>query len=228
MASMGDMENAEQAAHAEVEAASGTGWRRRLKPENEIPTAVAVNAVLGSTDDVVVFIPWMTVYRNGVEFRLEVRARPGHLFADRSPSEPDGSGLFEAMYQHDDVNRGNRLLLGVEFADGRSCPNLGSKELSGADAGPEHPSLWQGDCSGDNSSASASWFLTPLPPPGDLRLVCAWIAAGVAETVTTLSANDIVDAAGRARELWPVEPDPPAMALPDSPIQQVGGLPHVW
>jgi len=49
-------------------------WRRRQRPENEVPGSVAIDAVLVGNDECVVFISGVRAFSNGVEFSLEVRA----------------------------------------------------------------------------------------------------------------------------------------------------------
>jgi hypothetical protein len=55
--------------HRELEAV----WRRRQRPENEVPVSVAIDAVLADGPEVVVFISGARVFSNGVDFTLEVR-----------------------------------------------------------------------------------------------------------------------------------------------------------
>jgi hypothetical protein len=189
-------------------AAAEAARRRWQEPDNEVPGSAAVDALLAATDDLVVFICGMSVFRHGVDFTVEARARPGHSFADRGISLEDAMGpVGEA---------GNRLLLGIEFADGRRCSNVErepSKDFlrrfpTGVDPSSDQPSLWSKGGGSGSRSMSVSWFLAPLPPPGDLRIICAWPAAGLPETATTLSTDAILQAASRARELWPWEPEP--------------------
>jgi hypothetical protein len=181
------------------------------RPDNEIPGSVAVDALLASSEDLVVFICGMSVYRDGVDFTVEVRARPGRM---------SGASLHEAMVWPGAGE--DRLLLGVEFDDGRRCTNVPREHPppSGTTSA-DQPALWSSGSGGRLRTAYASWFLYPLPPPGDLRIICAWPAAGISETVTTLSADAILRAADRARELWPWEPEPtvvePEPGPPDIP-----------
>jgi hypothetical protein len=183
--------------------------RRHLsKPDNEMPGSVAVDALLASSEDLAVFICGMSVYRNGVDFTVEVRARPGRMSRE---------SLHEAMLWPDAGE--NQLLLGIEFADGRRCANIPrehppprwrrwrAKWKAGATSA-DQPALWSSGSGGSFRSAYATWYLSALPPPGDLRIICAWPAAGVPETITTLSADAILEAASHARELWPWEPEP--------------------
>jgi hypothetical protein len=91
--------------------------RRMSEPDNEVPAPVPFTAVLGRTDDVAVCIADMHAYTTGLSFRLAVRLRqmrPGlhhrifDMVSGREPGTPDG----------------DRLLLGVECADGRTASNI--------------------------------------------------------------------------------------------------------
>lgn len=170
-------------------------WRSRSRPDNEVPVSLALDALIVATGDLAVFVCGMAVYRNGIEFTIEVRARPSRPTGD----EDLVSNLVQGR-------RGeHRFLVGVEYADGRRCANI--DELDVRNPGPPtQPHLQGGGGSGGGNEASATWFLTPLPPPGELRLYCAWPAVGIDETVTSLDADRILEAATRVRELWPWEP----------------------
>ena len=71
----------------------------------------------------------------------------------------------------------------------------------------DQPQLWPGGGGGSARSASASWFLSPLPPPQGFRIVCAWPARNLPETITEVAGAPIQEAALRARELWPWQPE---------------------
>jgi hypothetical protein len=162
-------------------------------PDNELPVTVPIDQLLAATDDIAIYLSAMSVYTLGAAFTVEVRAHPRW----RSAVEGD---VWDSIHGH---GRGSdRLLLGVEYADGRRCSNLAG--LFGSGNGV---SLWPGGSSGGGRSASADWYLSPLPPPGDLRIYCAWPGAGVDETRTVLDASTILEAASRVRELWPWEPE---------------------
>lgn len=184
-------------------------WRHRQPPDNEIPGSVALEAVLASSADFVAFVSGMSVFRRGIEFTVEVRARPGQASRDDLGRDIHGDG-----------SSGDRLLLGVEFADGRRCANIGGRHEMDPGAPADQPQLWPLGGSGGDRSASMSWFLSPLPPPGGFRIICAWPNRDVPETITEVPGESIVEAAGRARELWPWEPavhdrEPTPPVIPD-------------
>lgn len=181
-------------------------WRARVRPDNEIPVCVPVNLTLGSSADVAAYIAGMTVFSNGVQFTLEVIARPGFRLGD-------GSAVADAF---DD---GTDLLLGIEYADGRRHTNLGAPPSDGSAA--EAITLMEGGGSGADNSASSEFFLAPLPPPDEFSVHFAWEAAGIAETKTLVPTAAVLEAAGQVHELWPwAEPDEdgesefPSMKLP--------------
>jgi len=187
--------------------------RERLREgragENEVPASVAFDAVIARSGDLAVFVSGLRVFSNGLELRIEVRART-------TPAD-EGLGLGEVLHGRLE----NRLLIGVEFSDGRRGANLEWQLMSGP---PGTPTLWPGGGGGGQRSADASYFLSPLPPPGDLRLVCAWPAAGIDDAVTALPTQQILDAATRVVELWPWEPE-----IHESSEPQASQVPeHSW
>lgn len=174
------------------EATTEEAMRPRRRPDNELPGSVAVDAVLATSEDLVIFIGGLSVYQHGLDLTVGVRARPGRLDAHPEGllAEVGGNGAGWSP-----------LLLGVEFSDGRSCGNLEMSQAAVRDTSKEQPRLLFESASGDDRSASTSWLLSPLPPPGDLQIVCAWPSHGVPRTTTTLPTEPILRAAARAREL---------------------------
>ncbi len=156
-----------------------------------------------------VFISSLSVYSNGISFTTEARGRGGPGSEDRPVTLSDGlSG---------NVPPRDRMLLGVELADGRRCVST----PRGHQADPaDEPLLLPTGGGGSNGEATAEWYLSPLPPPGDLRLHCAWPSAGIPETTTIISADVLSEAARRVRQLWPTprvfdqQPDCAPVVLP--------------
>lgn len=73
---------------------------------------------------------------------------------------------------------------------------------------------------GGDRYTEVSLYLSPLPPPGPLRIITAWPGRGLQETVTELAADPLIEAAARVRVLWGLaEGEDPAgpPALPDLP-----------
>ena len=178
---------------------------RWAPPENEIPGAVAVNAVLGRSESLAVALVNAQVYSVGIAFSMFVSWRG----SDDSISEE----LFG--HHHSRSGRppsGDALLFGVQFADGQSATNL-ARGRPPRDAGP---SLTQRGGSGGAHRCLISYWLTPLPDDG-LTLICAWPGRGIDETHTVIRGADIQAARAAAVELWPWEPDPEPEQLPEPP-----------
>lgn len=172
-----------------------TALRRRYRPDNEVPVSVAVDVVLGETPDFVVYLSGVRVFRTVLEFQVTALARHSGTGRDL------GRGLFGHGAQED------RLLIGVEYADGRTGSNVGrggDEELR-----PTTPVLLPGGGGGGDRSADTRYYLSPLPPPGPLRIIAAWPGRGLAETVTEIAADPFVEAAEHVRILWDLEPDEP-------------------
>ncbi len=176
-------------------------WQRRNRPRNQIPATVPVDAVIGARADLIVFICSLSIYTNGISFTTEARARGGPGSDDRPVSLVEGM-LGEGFDSDPSVRRvlQDRMLLGVEFADGRRCVSV----PRGPEVNPPNePFLLRIGASGANGVGSAEWFLSPSPPAGDLRVYCAWPSAGIPETTTIISAEVLRQAAGRVQQLWP-------------------------
>ena len=178
-------------------------WRRRSVPENEAPVSVAFDAMLAGNEDAAVFLSGLRVYRNGVRFTIEARTRT-RLF--------EGGDLHSALHDHGPT----ALLLGIELADGRHCTHF----RRGA-PDPAGPALLAQGGGGSNRSADLSLFLSPLPPAGTTKLLCAWPWLGIRDQVTLLPTDAILAAVGNVIELWPWEPESrqhePSLATPDAP-----------
>ena len=163
--------------------------RRMSRPENELPTALPVNRLLGRTPDTAVALVGVQAYTTGVAFQLAARSR--------NAGDPAGNELGELFWGH--RGGGPRFLFGVQFADGRRASNLlrhgGDGDLV------FHP----GGGSGGSSSVDQEWWLSPLPPEGPLLVVVRCPELGLDETVTELDGAAIRQAGEAATVLWPYE-----------------------
>jgi hypothetical protein len=53
------------------------------------------------------------------------------------------------------------------------------------------------------NSYELTYWVQPLPPPGELLFACEWPQRQIPLTTTTIDADVILAAAARAQELWP-------------------------
>ena len=111
--------------------------RRMNPPENEIPAAVAISALLARTQDVAIALIGGHACTFGLRFDLVIRLR-------QEPRDAMAHKLHGQLGGHPGMEDSDeRLLLGVEYADGRTATNLQSFGFRGipADHDPEEPSL---------------------------------------------------------------------------------------
>jgi hypothetical protein len=192
-------------------------WQRRTSaPENEAPAGLEFSAVLGLTDETAVSVAGFRLYSTGLAFTLSVRLRkePPHDLAHR---------LYELISGHgpgspDDLDQ--RLLLGVEYADGRTATNLTSDWPPRFDESvteTTEPLLRTSSGGGGGRTYDQDFWLSPVPPAGPLIFVCRWPSHGITERHTELDGAQIAAAVARVQVLWPWEP---AAEEPDpAPVQ---------
>ena len=183
-------------------------------PDNEVPVVLPVTAVLGRTAEVAVAVVGLRVFSTGIQLDLMVRVR----------TEPGGAlryRLHELVggFVPAEDTAGQRLLLGLEYADGRTATNLTGPAwwpAEGAEPDPEHPTLMPVGGGGGDRSIDQGYWLTPVPPPGPLTFICAWSAFGIAETRTVIDLSGLAAAASAVQELWPWQPpdDQPREPVP--------------
>jgi len=193
-------------------------WRRRVSvPENEFPASVGVTALLGQTPDTAVGITQVEAFSTGFEFTLVVRVR------QLRPSLARG-GLLMLLSPHQhlgtDIPVQDRLLLGIEYPDGRRASTLNDIRLQmPGSVTDDDLVLVQHGGSGGERGANQTYWVSPLPPDGPVDIVLAWPGFGLDETRTALDGASIRAAASRSRTLWAPQPDtdPPEPPPPPRP-----------
>lgn len=159
-------------------------------------------------------------YRSGVAFDLAVRLR-------HEPRGASSRNLHLAVsghsYTEDDQEQ--RLLLGIELSDGRTATNLTPPWPPSDDDGPagQRPLLSGGGGGGGGRTYDVGYFLSPLPPAGDLIVVCSWPVFGIEETRCVLDGSAIAAAGAAAVELWPYELASSEPFEPPAPVVPSGG-----
>lgn len=178
--------------------------------------SVAVDAVLAESEDLALCLTGVRVFRAGLDFGILAMSRTAG--ANRGPG-----GLSAGVFGHGDPQ--DRLLLGIEYADGRAVHNVGAfgPGLDPALDDIATPVLMPGSGGGGERSVDLSFYLSPLPPPGPLRIITAWPGRGLPETVTEVAAERFIEAAPRVRVLWELDdvdqlpgPPPPPDVPPGS------------
>lgn len=203
---------------------TGTGPGYLGLPENEVPVGVAVSAVLGRSEQVAVALFGAYAYRSGVSLDIAVRFRT-------DPSPRRGTRVFELISaRHRPASQdelAERLLLGVEFSDGRSATNLdqswprhASEDDSTRDT---EPLLQPYSGGGGGRRYDQKYFLSPLPPAGPLTVVCTWSAFGLAETHTIVDGSAMAAAGAQVQVLWPWQPEDDEPTQPSEPLVPTTG-----
>lgn len=150
-------------------------------PDNEVPVGVPTAVVLARTEEVAVLWTGALVYSTGVAFDLVIATR---------------SAMSDLHQLSMGGRRGEGLLLGVEFADGRRT------RLDGDGAAVLHG---RGG-SGGGRTATQSYWLHPGPPPGPMTVVLRAPGLGFEETRTELDAGPLAAAVAGVQQLWPWTP----------------------
>jgi hypothetical protein len=196
-------------------------WHRRTSPpDNEFPAAVGTTVLLGRTEDVAIGLSHVESFSTGFQFALAVRVR-------QARPELATGGLLTLIGSHHhfglDAPLENRLLLGVEYPDGRRTSTLHDPRMDGPGTAVGDAQLILVQCSGEGGELSVDqrFWVTPLPPDGPVTVVIVWPGFGIEETRSTLDGAAIRAAAGRSRTLWPARsplfPPAPAPAPPPRP-----------
>jgi hypothetical protein len=195
-------------------------WQRRMSPpENEFPAGLGITVLLASTDDVAVGLSQVDAFSTGFRFNLAVRVRQiprgliqGDLFMHIAAHVPDL-----------DIPVENRLLVGIEYSDGRRASTLGDTWVFNPDAERASDNLVlvpQGG-GGSELAVDQGFWVAPLPPAGPVTVVVAWPGFGVEETHTVLAGGALRAAAANSQTLWPPQsaaepPQPPPPRRPTS------------
>ena len=191
-------------------------------PDNEFPAAVGYSVVLGRTDDAAVGITQVEAFTTGFQFTLAVRLR-------QPRPELAFGGLSMLVSAHArpglEIPLENRLLLGIEYPDGRRASTLHDRRMWGpagvADDEQQLVFTQRGGGGGENSVDHTYW-VTPLPPAEPVAVILAWPGFGMPESRTVLDGAAIRAAAARSQILWP--PQPPAEPrMPPSPPHPSSG-----
>ena len=199
--------------------------RRTQPPENEIPVSAGVGALIARTPDVAIALVGVLVFSRGVQLEVAIRTRDdvgdAAGAADAAPAPWDLHELVDG--RRGGHAQAQRLLLGVQFADGRTASTLGNPWQLAADGGevpppgPPPPLLLLSHSTSSERAYDATFWLTELPPAGDLVLVCAWPAFGIPETLVRLDAGELIAAAARVVVLWEPQPERTAGVRPTTP-----------
>lgn len=165
------------------------------------------NVVFASSEMATVHIAYVDAFPEGFELEVKVIAVADvHVF--RREGEESGLDIFGRHWpmvgERQDAMPPQLLRIGVEFADGRKATNITGHDRPAG--GPVMWPLrgggtWHGGGEGGGRFHQGYW-VSPMPPPGPVALVCEWPAAGISLVRHEIDAQLILDAADRARTLF--------------------------
>jgi hypothetical protein len=167
------------------------------------PLGAAVSGLLlARSEQAAVYVDYVDAYPEG--FELEIRASTSVAY-DELGREGDGPDVFGRHWpivgKRGDVLRPELLRIGVQFADGRTATNIG-----GHDRPVGGPSIWPlrggGRGGGGESRFRQGYWISPLPPPGPVGVVCEWPAVEIPVVRQEIDAQLILDASAKARAMF--------------------------
>jgi hypothetical protein len=184
-------------------------------PEDTSPGIVALELSLVDTDQHAWWISHAEVFPEGLalevhlhgrkEARQGVEAGPGTWrfgvrFSDGRKATVYGLGIFALMPGTGSASAA-AVASGVRSVSGAAAPVRSPST-------PDVPVLRGLGGAGSRRAWRQRYWLWPLPPPGELLLACEWPDLKVQFTTQTITADPLLAAAGRARQLWPYDEAP--------------------
>lgn len=183
----------------DAEEAEGPVWFG--PPRGVLPCAVPLAEVIARNDKVAIGIAGVLAYNVGFELKFIVlltrkAGRGLHLF-----------GYEQLLARSEGELPPEMLRIGMEFSDGRKAMNTNPR-WRGFDEDEEdesQPTMIEHGGGGGEREWRQNFWCWPLPPPGPLRLACEWPHMEIPLTRHEIDAQEILDAAARAQEIFPAD-----------------------
>jgi hypothetical protein len=186
----------------QAEGGNAPPWTGR--PKGTPPGEVLREVVLSRSETATLSIAYLDAYPEGVEVKIEARTTVAyHDLGRETDSHPDVFGRHWPMVgERRDSLPPQLLRVGVQFADGRRATNV-----SGHDRPVDGPVMWPLSGGGGGSTSEShfdqGYWISPLPPPGLMSVVCEWPAVGIPLVRHEVDARLILDGADRSRGIFP-------------------------
>ena len=176
-------------------------------PADELPAVVPLGRFLQRTPRMVMAVKSVEVYSTGCVLELVWTIRRG-TESDAGWGAVSERCFNRPSFRHGLQGGGGGFRLGLAYPDGGKAtadewPHWG---IEGADPGPG-PVLTTaggggGSGSDDEVNSSMKFWLWPLPPPGELRIVAQWADIGMAQESIVVSGEELASAAERVQPYW--------------------------
>jgi hypothetical protein len=168
-------------------------YRPGPPPTGVTPVTVPGDLVLVRRPGLVTWVGAVTAFPGGFEFTLMT------LFDVRQVEPPAGLAL-------DVPQRSQETWLAVRFCDGRyRAADLNANTPRDQPEGP-HLQMQDGEANWTEGWDISRWWATPLPPAGPVELAIHLNGAAHPSGVGYLDGTALVEAASKARALWPERP----------------------
>lgn len=180
-------------------------------PDNWLPGLVPVELTLGQSETAVVHISGIRVYPEGFQLAVLQGTTDGALMNQSMMGMHDPQILARIREGGlpDELMR-----FGLEFSDGSKVTSIDGMsrftEVPDFETPPSSPVLMANGGGGGGTFWEQAFWCWPIPPSGDIRLVCEWPSAGIERTSTVIDADLIIDTAKRAQRLWDEAPPMPS------------------
>jgi hypothetical protein len=179
------------------------------RPQGQPLGVVVEELLLARSREATIEVAYIDAFPEGFELKITATANVEyHDLARSGDSAPDVFGGHWPMAgESRDAIPAQLLRVGVQFADGRVATNI-----SGHDRRVDGPVIWSlgGGGRGHRGVAEShfrqGYWVSPLPPPGPVAVVCEWPALEIPVSRQQLDAQLILDAADRARAMFPDGP----------------------
>ncbi len=177
-------------------------------PQDELGVPVALQGSLVRTSSLVIALSSATAFTTGCAFDLVWSARrddqDDETWAERLDLLAQGPWMVRRSSA-----RGHGLRFGIHLADARKVTTATFSAFGNTDISTPPRDAVLLDLSGPGSGAEDAWsqqvrlWLWPLPPPGDMELLCTWPEADIAQEHISLDADALLVAAASVWPLWP-------------------------
>ncbi|CNF13927.1 Uncharacterised protein [Mycobacterium tuberculosis] len=158
-----------------------------------VPSIVPLRLTLAHTEQAAVLVTEILVYPAGYELAVSARTRVNVQALGRFSSAASSDGVPSDF-----------LRFGVQYSDGTKATNLGAgARLPGQE--PHQPILRTLLVGGHPHGTDWRYWAWPLPPAGQISLICQWPALQIPETRADIDAEVILGAVDGCVDLWPAE-----------------------
>jgi hypothetical protein len=167
-------------------------------PSGTLPGIVPLDRVLARTEKAAVCLTTVAAYASG--FQIDVL-----VILEDEGAEVDVFGFFRRVRRTAGIPS-DMMRFGIQFADGAKVTNTDQRtDLEGRPAGGEPLGPVMMSCEGRSGGGNweQAYWIWPLPPSGPLVFVCEWPEYGVELTRWEMDAQEILDAAARAKVIFP-------------------------